>query len=197
MQTEIEAKFLGIDVEGLRKKLKESGASLVHPERLMRRKNFDYADRRLYAIGGWIRVRDEGGRVTLSYKRTLDDSINGTKEIEIIVDNFEKTTDFLQAIGLDQKSFQETKRERWLMDGVEVTLDTWPWIPSFAELEGETEEKVKEAALKLGLDISSAMHGGVAPVYCKYFGVTCNEVNEWESIVFVPVPYWLEIKRLI
>jgi hypothetical protein len=41
------------------------------------------------------------------------------------------------------------------------------------------------------------MHGGVAPVYCKYYNVTCNEVNnEWkDSIAFTPVPDWLEKLR--
>ena len=197
MQTEIEAKFLDIDVDGLRKKLKDNGATLVHPERLMRRKNFDYADRRLDKIGGWIRVRDEGDRVTLSHKQSIDKSITGTSEVEVVVDSFEKTVDLLLAIGLDLKSSQETKRERWLMDGVEVTLDTWPWIPSFAELEGETEEKVKAAALKLDLDISLAMHGGVAPVFCKYYNVSILEVNEMKQIVFSPVPEWLREKKIV
>jgi len=197
MQTEIEAKFLDIDVDGLRKKLKDNGATLVHPERLMHRKNFDYTDRRLDKIGGWIRVRDEGDRVTLSYKQSIDKSITGTSEVEVVVDSFEKTVDLLLAIGLDLKSSQETKRERWLMDGVEVTLDTWPWIPSFAELEGETEEKVKAAALKLDLDISLAMHGGVAPVFCKYYNVSILEVNEMKQIVFSPVPEWLREKKIV
>lgn len=197
MKIEIEAKFLDIDVEGLRNRLKEYGATLVHSERLMRRKNFDYADRRLDKIWGWIRVRDEGDRVTLSYKQTLDKTITGTKEIEVVVDGFEKTCDFLLAIGLDLKSSQETKRERWELDGVEVTLDTWPWIPSFAELEGQTEDAVKDVAIKLGLEISSAMHGGVAPVYCKYHNVTALEVNEWKDIAFITVPDWLKIKQKI
>lgn len=47
MKTEIEAKFLNINVEKLRTKLKEIGAVLKYKERLMKRKVFDYPDERL------------------------------------------------------------------------------------------------------------------------------------------------------
>ena len=191
MQTELEAKFLDIDPDMLRKLLKEKGATLVHAERLMKRKNFDFPDRRLYKTGGWVRVRDEGDRITLSFKQTVNDALDGTKEVEIVVVDFDNISNFLLAIGLVQKSYQETKRERWYFDGVEVTIDTWPWIPTFVELEGESEKQLKEIATKLGLDWGAAMHGGVAPVYCRYFDVTCGEVNEWKNITFVPVPDWL------
>jgi adenylate cyclase class 2 len=197
MQTELEAKFLDINPDKVRHLLKENGATLVHAERLMRRKNFDYPDRRLYKIGGWIRVRDEGDKTTLSYKRTFNDTLEGTKEISIVVDDFDTVSDLLSAIGLEQKSYQETKRERWDFNGVEVTIDTWPWIPTFVELEGQTEKQLKEVADKLSLIWATGMHGGVAPVYCKYYNVTCNEVNnEWkDSIAFTPVPDWLEKLR--
>jgi adenylate cyclase, class 2 len=195
MQTELEAKFLNVDPDKLRELLKKNGANLVHPERLMRRRNFDFIDRRLYKIGGWVRVRDEGDKTTLSYKLTVNDTLEGTKELCVTVDDFDKASEFLLAVGMYQKSYQETKRERWDMDGIEVTIDTWPWIPTFVEIEGGSELRLKDVAAKLDLDWSSAMHGGVAPVVCRYFDVTCDEINEWENITFVPVPDWLEIKR--
>ena len=195
MQTEIEAKFLDIDTEKFKILLKESGATLVHSERLMKRKVFDYPDSRLEKIGGWIRVRDEGDKITFSYKQLVDRTIEGTKEISLVVDNFDKACDLLLAIGLDSRSFQETKRERWDLDGVEITIDTWPWIPTFVELEGVSEDKLKETALKLGLDWSNATHGSVETAYQAYYNVSEEEVDSWESITFVSVPEWLEIKR--
>ncbi|MEK7614707.1 MAG: CYTH domain-containing protein [Patescibacteria group bacterium] len=195
MQTEIEAKFLDIDTEKLRGLLKDYGATLIHPERLMRRKNFDYPDSRLEKICGWIRVRDEGDKVTLSYKQLVDRTIEGTKEISLVVENFDKISSFLLSIGLDNKSYQETKRERWDFDDVEVTIDTWPWVPTFVELEGSNEAKLKEVAIKLGLDWSVAIHGSVETAYQAYYSVSEQEIDGWESITFVPVPDWLEIRR--
>ena len=109
METEIEAKFLEIDVDSLRKKLVSLNAKLIHKERLMKRKSFDYSDYRLLKIGGWIRVRDEGDKITLSYKQLNDRTLHGTKEVTIEVNEFDKACQLLSSIGLVQKSNQETK----------------------------------------------------------------------------------------
>ena len=196
MDTEIEAKFLNIDPASLREKLRGAGAKLVYPERLMRRKNFDYADGRLEKIGGWIRVRDEGGgKITLSYKELRDRTLRGTKEISLEVRDFDAICNFLLAVGLKNKSYQETRREKWMLGDVEITIDTWPWIPTFVELEASTEEEVKSSASKLGLDWAEALHGSVETAYQKYFDATEAEIDGWEKITFTPVPDWLEAKR--
>ena len=195
MQIEIEAKFLDVDAGDLRKTLKRIGAVCAYAQHLMRRKNFDYPDRRLEKMGGWIRVRDEGDTVTLAYKRLFDRTLEGTREISVTVDDFDNACNLLLAVGLDNKSYQETKREKWEYDGVEITLDTWPWIPAFVEIEALSEEKLKEAANKLGLDWARALHGSVEVAYQKYYNVTEHEIDGWERITFTPVPEWLEIKR--
>jgi len=92
-------------------------------------------------------------------------------------------------------SCQETKREKWLLDGSEITIDTWPWIPTFIEIESPAEENVKDIALKLGLDWNKAMHGSVETAYQKYYNVTEEEVDGWDKIIFCDVPEWLEKKR--
>jgi adenylate cyclase class 2 len=195
MQIELEAKFLDIDKATIRELLNDNGGTLVHTECLMRRKNFDYPDHRLEKIGGWIRVRDEGDKVTLAYKQLVDRTIEVTREISLAVEDFDKISDLLLAIGLQNKSYQETKRERWELDGVEVTIDTWPWIPTFVELEGESEEKLMSVAEKLSLDWSKSMHGSVETAYQSYYSVSEKEIDSWENITFVPVPDWLEVHR--
>ena len=140
MHTEIEAKFLDIDADLLREKPKSLKARLVNDERTMKRKIFDFEDGRLQKISAWVRVRDEGNKVTLSYKQLIDRSLQGTKEVNVTVTDFEDTCNFLESIGMKQKSYQVTKRESWLLDDVEIEIDTWPWIPQFVELEGKSEE---------------------------------------------------------
>ncbi len=191
MQTEIEAKFPDINVSELHAKLKTVGAVLEHPEISMRRKNFDYADRRLEKAGGWVRVRDEGNKVTMSYKQLNDRTLHGTQEVNLVVDSFEEACHFLTIIGLEQKAYQETKREKWLFQDVEVTIDTWPWIPSFVELEGPSEELVKKVASDLGFDWSQAMHGSVEIVYQMHYDFTEEEICSWSEITFIPEPDWL------
>ena len=187
METELEAKFLDIDKETLRNKLKEVGAKLIYPERLMKRNVFDYPDERLEKEGAWVRVRDEGdNKITLSYKRLVDRTLQGTKEITLDVANFDTMTSLLLAIGLKQDAYQETKREKWELDDSEITIDTWPWIPTFVEIESPTEKGLTDVAKDLGFDWSQAMHGSVETAYQKYYDVTEQEIDGWESITFVP-----------
>jgi len=195
MNTEIEAKFLDIDLDSMRKKLQDIGATMVYPERMMKRKNFDHPDGRLQKMSGWVRVRDEGDQITLAYKQLNDRSITGTKEVEMVVSDFDAAKLFLESIGLVQTSYHETKREKWMKDGVEIVLDTWPWIPSFIEIEGPTEAEVRAIAGELGLDWTKAVFGSVEIAYQAVFDVTQEEVDNWPLITFVDVPADIEAKR--
>ncbi|CAN5627277.1 hypothetical protein BH23PAT1_BH23PAT1_1780 [soil metagenome] len=195
METEIESKWLSVDHVAMREKLKNLGANLVQPERLMSRKIFDYKDMRLQGVGGWVCVRNESDKVTLSYKQLNDRSLHGTKEVTLVVDDFNKTCQFLESIGLESKSYQETKRESWVLDGSEIELDTWPWIPSFIEIEAKNEDTLKNIAQKLGLYLDDALHGSVETAYQAVYDVTEKEINGWKKITFTDVPAWLLAKK--
>ncbi|HSH55588.1 MAG TPA: CYTH domain-containing protein, partial [Candidatus Limnocylindrales bacterium] len=165
MDTELEAKWLDINHDEIRQKLTASGATLVQPERLMTHKVFDFEDKRLDQMSGWVRVRNEGDKVTMSYKQLNDRTLHGTKEVTLEVNDFDTATSFLESIGLKPYSYQETKRESWRIGDVQIELDTWPWIPSFLEIEAPSEEDLKNAAAILGLDYSKALHGSVETAY--------------------------------
>ncbi len=196
MHTEIEAKFLEIDPTSFRQKLKDSGARMVFPERQMRRKNFDFPDFRLEKTGAWVRVRDEGdGKIMMAYKQFIEHSATGIKETEMEVENFDVACEIFTAIGLTVKSYQETKREKWMLGDVEIVIDTWPWIPPFAEIEAPTEKALRAAVSSLGFDWATASYGGVLTAYQKYFDVTAKEINYCPAITFSLVPEWLEKKR--
>lgn len=195
MQTEIEAKFLGIDHDAMRQKLEKLGATLQHKSRLMRRKNFQSPDGRFHEAGGWVRVRDEGDKTTLSYKQVQHRGLDGTKEVSVEVSSFDATVEFLESIGLVQTSYQETKRESWRLDGVEIELDEWPWIQPFIEVEAKTEDKLLEAVNKLGLDMNDAKHGSVEIAYQAEFDVSEVEIDSWKEITFGAVPEELAKKR--
>ena len=194
MQTEIEAKWLDINIDTLRHKLEGLGAVLSQPERLMTRRIYDYPDKRLEKIGGWVRVRHEGDKVTLSYKQLNDRTVHGTKEVSVVIGDFEATCHLLEAIGMESNSFQETKRESWKLGSVEIELDTWPWIPSFVEIEAPTEKELISTAASLGLDYADALHGSVETAYQAIYDVSEAEIDNWEEIRFSDVPDWLSTK---
>ncbi len=197
MKPEIEAKFLNVDHDELRKKLKSLGAECTQPMRLMKRKNFDFPDQRLdKQKNGWVRVRDEGNKVTMSYKQLDSRELDGTQEVNITIDSFEAACNFLEAIGLESKTYQETKRESWRLDNFEIELDEWPWVKPYIEIEGPDEKSLKDLAKKLDLDWKKACHGSVEIVYRAEYDVADEDVDYIPEIIFsAPVPELLEKNR--
>lgn len=194
MKTEIEATFIGVDHDALRKKMSDLGATLIRPERLNRRTIFDYEDLRLDKKAAWIRLRDEGDSITLTFKQRNNETIDGMKEIEIVVNDYDRTKELLLAAGLAVKAEQETKRELWEMKGTQVMLDTWPWLEPIAEVEGESEEVVKDLSLQLGFDWTTAIFDSIDGLYRLIFDVTRTEISTC-PITFGPIPAWLEARR--
>ena len=168
MKTEIEVKFLDVDFEKVRAKLNELGAQLEHPMRLMRRSLIEEPHHA--AVRGFIRIRDEGDKITMTYKQRDDvTALHGTKEIEVEVSDFDETVKLLEAAGWPPVTYQESRRETWRLGDAEVVLDEWPWIPPYIEVEAPSEESVREASEKLGFVWSDAVIGSIDYIYERDF----------------------------
>jgi adenylate cyclase class 2 len=183
MDIEYEAKFLEIDKDEMRERLKKAGAHLERPEYSQKRIPL-YLPKEKNDKHSWLRVRDEGDKITLSLKTVDGEGIEGQKEICLEVDNFDNAVKLLEAIGCTIKSYQETKRELWKLDGADITIDTWPFLEPFIEIEASSEEAVKAAAAKLGFDYAKAVFGGVGKVYKMKYGIPPDEVNDLPKLVF-------------
>jgi len=163
METEIEVKFPSVDFTALRTMLRELGASRDQPMRLMRRVIIETPE--LEAKNAFVRIRDEGDKTTLTYKQFEAISLTGAKEIEVTVSDFENTIALLEQVSLIHKSFQESRRETWRLDGVEIVLDEWPWLDPYIEIEGSSEEVVRDMAKRLGFSWEDAIFGSVTELY--------------------------------
>lgn len=164
MKAEIEAKFLNVSFDDVRARLKELGAVCEQPMRLMRRVAIENDFMRT-GKDSFLRVRDEGHRVTMTYKQFDDLSVNGAKEIEVEVSSFEDTVAILEQAGLQAHTLQETKRENWRLGEVEIMLDEWPWLRPYIEIEAPSEEVLHNVAAKLGFDWNDAVFGDVMAAY--------------------------------
>ena len=189
MTPEIEAQFLNIDKKAIRAKLKSIGAKLEKPEVLMRRVVFHLG------YHTFARVRDEGDKIVMTYKNISDDcSILGTKEVNVEVSDYDDAILFLKGCGLKIKARQESKREIWTLGDVEICIDTWPWLPTFIEVEGPTEKSVWQTAKKLGFSKSQAKFGSVDTTYQHYYGIDPSVINlHTPEILFdMTPPKWVK-----
>ncbi len=155
---EYEVKYLNIDHKVIEHKVLSLGGEKVF-DRIYHRAVFDYPDLRLDKQKSWVRVRDEGDKVTLGYKQRIDSPDNGDSandggmiEEEVVVSDFETTCTILRQIGLVDKFFFENRRVRYLLDGVEVDVDYWPQLEPYLEIEGKSWAEVDETIAKLELD---------------------------------------------
>lgn len=182
MKNEFEAKFLEIDKDAVREGLKKAGFGLKIPEYLMRRKTFD-----LPSPDGhkkWGRVRQESDKVTMTIKEIRGTGIADTYEVEVIVNDFDSASAFLEACNIKAKAFQENTRELWVRGDVEATIDTWPALKPFIEIEGPTEEMVRDVSKELNFDFEQAVFGSIDLVYEKELGISSATIIKLPEITF-------------
>lgn len=176
MKSEIEVKFLDINHDAIRTKLKGLGARCNHEKRLMRR--FIVETPEMHEKDAFLRVRDEGSKVTMTYKQFDKLAVDGAKEIEITIDNFDDGVSLVKTVcpTVNRVSYQESKRETWMLGDVEVVLDEWPWLKPYIEIEGESEDALKQVAEQLGLSWNAAVFGDVMAAYrVEYPHLTVND----------------------
>ncbi len=198
MPSEIEAKFLKVNFKELRRRLSDLGATCDHPMRLMRRLLFDFPDNRFQKNNQsqWLRIRDEGDKIAVNYK--AKNKSKYAYELEAIVESFDDMSNLFKAIGLVPYSFQESKRETWKYNNVEVVLDEWPWLEPYIEIEGPSEQAIQMAAKDLGFDWRDACFGSVDTAYRRQY----PGMKDFESISNVgdvhfgkPLPIFLKERQ--
>ena len=184
MQIEYEATFYPVKKNDVRAKLEEVGAKLIKQEFLQKRCVFRLPTGHEIK-GGWLRVRDEGDKITMSLKVVDGDNIENQKEICLKVDNFEQAVLLFESIGCENKAYQETKRELWDIDGVDICIDEWPWLEPFVEVEGPSESEVKRVSELLDFDYQSAKFCSVDTLFAEKYKIP-NDVfnNQTKRIVF-------------
>lgn len=168
---EIEAKFLEIDKDALIAKLRELGAQDLGEDLLREIIFYDQEGKWVAANKTFVRIRQRQGRITLTYKNQEAESATGTEEIEFGADSWDKARQFLEALGLRVGREQEKKRHTFALQKVTVDIDTWPSVPTYVELEGESEEKIRQAAALLGFDWGKAVFGNSGWVLEKYYHI--------------------------
>jgi len=184
MEIEYEATFENINKDEIRDKLKVIGAVLVKPECLHKRVTFNLP-LSVRVPNSFVRVRDEGDKITVTLKVVEGHGIEKMKEINLDVDSIEKAQELLLFLGCVKKAYQENKRELWKLNDTEITIDEWPFLAPIVEIEGSSENRVKEVAEKLDFDYKDAIFGPITVVYAKKYGISEDVINnKTPKIVF-------------
>jgi adenylate cyclase class 2 len=164
---EYELRVLEIDKDLIKSKLKKLNAKLVE-DVLQKRYVYDFNPA---LPNKWIRLRTNGIKTTLTIKNVLSSNIDGTKEMEVEVSDFDTTNEILKELGYHPRGIQENKRIKYDLNGVEVDIDSWPKIPTFLEIEGTSEEEVYKTLELLEISTAETTSLDVQSIYKEIYGI--------------------------
>lgn len=172
---EFETKVLDINIEEIVKKLRELGAK-ESPEVLLRRFVFDMESDN----AEWLRLRTNGTKTTLAYKHKIigNIAIGKTIEIETDIADFDKTSQILSKIPFKRVLYQENKTHIFHLNDIEFSIDTWPQLGSYLEIESTSIEKVQEGLRLLGLAGKDIGDKDISEIYIEKVGFDLNSVSE-------------------
>lgn len=171
---EIEIKILEINVEDFVGKILKLGASEVGTF-FQKRYVYDFNPS---DPNKWIRLRTNGEKTTLTIKEIKEkDAIDGVEELEIVVDDFEKMNIILNQLGYKSRNYQENYRKIYLLGDTEISIDSWPLIPTYVEIEGKSKEDVlKVLSLLKGSGKETALD--VDSIYREIYGIDIKQIAE-------------------
>lgn len=174
MHTEYEVRVLEVDIPSMVEKIEKLGGV---------KKGDWFQKRYVYDTipthpSKWYRLRTNGIETTLTYKNVTKNSIDGTKELEITVDNFDKTNEMMELLGYIHKGYQENKRIRYILNDVEIDIDTWPLIPTYMEIEGKNIKEVENILKLLDIDSSKVTALNCEDIYKEIYHINIDDIKD-------------------
>src|SRR5215213_1579870 len=170
---ETEAKFYVRALNKIQTQLQALKAHLIQPRVLEKNIRFDLPDASLRSKGYVLRLRyDTEARLTYKSASKNERGVLSRREIEFVVEDFEKAKQFLEELGYQKLVYYEKYRTTYALNNTLIMLDELPY-GNFVEIEGETVEAIRSIVEQLHLNWETA----IATSYNALFDRTRNALN--------------------
>ncbi len=162
MAQEIETKILDINADEVKSKLLALGAKKIQETRLS--VNWYQTKGEKEGSANWfLRIRSNSeGKHEVTWKG--DPQTMGIakvrREINFLVEEPEKVADLFKELGLEKYGHQEKDRTSYEYQDWHFDIDQYPGMPPFLEIEGKSEEHIKEGMKLLGLENNRTYNKG-------------------------------------
>ena len=123
----------------------------------------------------YIRVRDEGHRITMTYKNRTNKEFEN--ENEVIINNFDEGVKILLGIGCKKRYYYEKLREIYHIGYTEICWDTNPGSYDIMEIESKTKKELDIIVNKLGLSDKEHNNFKDNDLYKENFGIEIPAVD--------------------
>jgi adenylate cyclase class IV len=204
---EKEIKILGVEPVTLSQKIESLGAKKVLDD-LTQIKCFDITDNfkselvpykykdisdKLFQLTTTKKLRDQNFHLRARkqanhYEFTLKYAVNSKstvkEEVEINIElspsEWVNIENILSEGGLEMLARQEKKRTSWIYEplNTHLDMDTWPGVPTYLEIEGNTEQDIQQVIKLLRLEhLETSIESG-SKLFARY------GVNFYSNLVF-------------
>ena len=167
---EVELKFLDINVEEIKEKLKKIGAKLKSDALTESYSFFAEGFHGNNSEMKYLRVRKTNDDIRITYKDPVKSSgMTVREEIEIKVDNFEVAINLLEKLNFKKNDIFRKHRIHYELGDVHFEIDTLDNVPTYLEIETTTEESMKKICSDLGLNIAEGKNGTIVEILPELF----------------------------
>ncbi len=175
MKKEIEIRLLNINKEQFVKSIVDLGAKKVS-EALQKRYVYDFNP---IQYNKWIRLRTNGEKTTLTIKEIIDrNAIDGTNELELVVSDFANANSILEQLGYSHRNYQENYREVYYLNDVEISIDSWPLIPTYVEFEAKSEKSIQSLLEQIEYNKNNLTTLDVTSIYNDVYKIDVMSIKE-------------------
>jgi adenylate cyclase class 2 len=174
MPKEIELKVINVDKKEVESRLRELGAKHVATHKF-RRVVFETGHGSKIKN---LRIRTDGKVCTMTLKERTGPGLDQTYEYEVEVSDFDTAAKILCKYIKSKPIYELNTREEYMLGGVQITIDKWPGIPYYVEIEGLSVAAIKDMYKKLAIKgklIGNVPHGSV---YSTYYNIDYAKVIE-------------------
>ncbi len=167
MAKEREIMILDVKRSQVIARLKRLGAKHVGDHRF-RRMEF-MLDGKIGAGHAWVRVRTDGTATTLTLKEMhKKGGFTPMSEYEVKTNDFRETLRIMSRLARKECIYFENSREAYSLWGAYITLDKWPGIPLYVEIEAPTDSRLRQVYKKLAIEGKFAGNAAIHDVYKRY-----------------------------
>lgn len=167
---EVELKFLNINVNEIKQKIQNIGAELKYDTYT---ESYPFLKEDFSASNSnkkYLRIRKINDDITITYKDPNKKSnMSNRSEIEIKVDNYEKAIQLIEKLGFKKGKVFRKHRIHYELNDIHFELDTLENIPTYLEIETQSEDDMKNICIKLGLNILNGKKGTIVEILPEMF----------------------------
>jgi len=168
----MEVKILGASHKDLESKLFELGAEKIF-DGIIDAYFFDNFQRDIRNAGETLRLRTEGERTVMTYKKVIpSDTVKIRDETEINVSDFEEARKLLEGLGYTCYDNVTKRRITYRINDTKFEFDIHQgknsFIPEFFEIEGQNPEEIYNYAEKLGFSKEDCTNYSITELKEKY-----------------------------